>query len=271
MIVYFDRNVLSQLRRRTRGSSAGDEIALRAAIQRGNFLPVLSIVTLSETLLMQDQGQALDEVRWIIGLTGGIRVVKDVVPLINECMRAYAEGAAPPPPYTTTLDLSRVMSPAPHDLGALLRASLDYKEQRAGFADTWTRALEAWRAETTRRPTFKEFVMAHAGEWLKTLAEREGVLDKCERRGLDGLLGLKTMRLAVVVPLALAYAKMFGDRELEEAHFGDLHHVVTATPADVFVTHDGRLRELIHRARVPAMELLSFTQLMQQLSATAYA
>ncbi len=65
----------------------------------------------------------------------------------------------------------------------LLRATLQYQQQRTAFADAWTRALEAWTAETTRRLGFKEFVTAHAGEWLRTLAERAGVLDECERRG----------------------------------------------------------------------------------------
>jgi hypothetical protein len=70
MIAYLDRNVLSQLRQRSRGASAEDEVALRAARERGQLLIPLSIVTLSETLLMEDTKQALHEVRCIVGLPG---------------------------------------------------------------------------------------------------------------------------------------------------------------------------------------------------------
>jgi hypothetical protein len=268
MIAYLDRNIFSQLRRRTRGATVEDETVLRAAIQRGDLSLILSVVTLSETLLMQDRDQALDEIRWVIGLTGLTHIVKDVVALINDCIQAYAHGAPPPPPYTMSLDLSPFLSPTPDFLNGLVGVIEEYGRQRTAFSDMWTRRLEAWKAEGTDHLPFKEFVETHAGEWLRALAERAGVLDDSERRGLDGLLSLKTMRLAVVVPLALAYAKMFRDRELEEADFGDLHHIVTATPANVFVTHEGRLRELIHRARVPSMELLTLTQLVRRMSDT---
>lgn len=86
------------------------------------------------------------------------------------------------------------------------------------------------------------------------------------RRGFPELLDLKTIRLGVVVPLALAHAKIFGEREVEEAHFGDLHHVVTATPADVFVAHDRPLKELLHRAQVPELEVLTLPQLLRRLA-----
>jgi hypothetical protein len=79
------------------------------------------------------------------------------------------------------------------------------------------------------------------------------------------LLTRKTVRLGVVIPFVLAHAKILGDRELEEAHFGDLHHAITATCADVFVTHDGPLRALIQRAHVPGLEVLTLPQLVRQL------
>jgi len=269
MIAYFDRNIFSQIRKRERGASADDEIALRNAVKHGNFVLPLSIVTLSETLLMDDKKQAFDEARWIIGLTGRGHVVNDVVPLLIYCLRAYANGTEPPTPYVTTLDLTRVESPTPRDRGALLKTALDYKRQRTAWTDRWTASLGAWRDEQHSR--LDDFLNAHTGEWLRHMAERAGVRAECERRGWEGLLALKTIRLGVVVPLILAHAKIFGNRELEEAHFGDLHHVVTATCADIFITHDGRLRELIHRAKVPGLEVLKLPQLVRRLDGVGTA
>ncbi len=269
MIAYLDRNIFSQLRQRTRGASAEDEIALRNAVKRADLVLPLSIVTLSETLLMEDKKQAFDEARWIVGLTGRGHVVNDVVPLLIYCLRAYANGTEPPTPYVTTLDLARVASPTPRDRGALLKTMLDYKRQRAAWTDWWTGALGAWRNEQHSR--LDDFLNAHTEEWLRHMAERAGVRAECERRGWKELLALKTIRLGVVVPLILAHAKIFRDSELEEAHFGDLHHVVTATCADIFVTHDGRLRELIHRANVPGLEVLKLPQLVRQLDGVGTA
>jgi len=140
MIAYVDRNVLSRLRRRSE-----DEVALRAAIKRGDHVFPLGIVTLSETLLMDDKAQAFHEIRWIVGLTWRRRVVNDTVPTCDDCVRAYAFDGAPPSPYVTTLDLARVTSPTPRDKGVLLMKSLDYKPQRTrgpaggpvGWVDLW--------------------------------------------------------------------------------------------------------------------------------------
>jgi len=269
MIAYLDRNVLSQLRQRTRGVSAEDEIALRKAVKRGNLVLPLSIVTLSETLLMEDKKRAFDEARWIVGLTGRGHVLNDTVPLLIHCLRAYARGVEPPTPYVTTLDLTRVESPTPRDRGALLKTMLDYKRQRTAWTERWTGALEAWGDE--QHSKLNDFLNAHTGEWQRHMAERAGVHTECERRGWEGLLALKTIRLGVIAPLILAHAKIFRDRELEEAHFGDLHHVVTATCADVFVTHDRRLRELIHRAQVPDLEVLTLPQLVRRLNSVGTA
>lgn len=267
MIAYLDRNVLSHLRQRTSGASAQDEVILRAAIKRGDLVLPLSIVTLSETLLMDDTTQAFHEIRWIVGLTGRRHVVNDTVPLLRGCLRAYAYAAQPPSPYVTTLDLARVTSPTPRDKGALLKTMLIYKQQRTAYAYGWTRELEAWKDDA--RLTFNEFLNKHATEWLRAMVYDARVRAGCEQRGWDGLLGLKTIRLGVVVPFVLAHAKIRGDRELEEAHFGDLHHACTATCADVFVTHDGPLRALIHRAQVPGLKVLTLTQLVRLLTGRA--
>ncbi|HEV2359137.1 MAG TPA: hypothetical protein VGZ23_16210 [bacterium] len=266
MIVYLDRNVLSHLRHRTRGAMDQDEATLRMATKHGHLSLSLSIVTVSEVLLMDNKKQALDEIRWIVGLTDRAHIINHVVPLLNDCFRAYARGTgAAASPYATNLDLARLTSPTPRDYGALLRTVLTYKQQRTAWTDGWTHAMERWRAAMPRRLTFKQFMNAHAVEWLRIMAERAGVLVQCERRGWAGLLALKPIRLGVVVPLVLAHARMFGNRELEEAHFGDLHHAASASPADVFVTHDGRLRELIRRAQVGDMEVLTLRELIRRL------
>jgi hypothetical protein len=136
----------------------------------------------------------------------------------------------------------------------------------------WTTAADAifkTLIKNATKPTAQSSVHAaikvFAASYIAGFWSIAGARVGCERRGWGGLLALKTIRLGVVVPLALAYAKMFKDQELEEAHFGDLHHAAAAVPAEVFVTHDRRLRALIHRARVTGLEVMTLPQLLRAI------
>jgi hypothetical protein len=263
---YLDRNVMSHLKRHIGGASPEHEASLRVAIREGRLAIPLSTVTLSETLLMDNNKQAFDEARWIIGLTGRGHVINDVVPLLNDCVRAYAHGASDPSPYVTTLDLSLITSATPRNVGRILMVMLEYKRQRAIWVEEWTARFERWKARISGKRTAQQFIDDNASEWLETFTDRAGVRAGCEQRGWDGLLGLKTLRLGVIPPLLLAHAKIFHDTNLEEAHFGDLHHLVEATTADLFVSHDRRLRELLSRTHVPGLEAITLPQLVRRLA-----
>ncbi len=281
MIVYFDRNVLNQIYRGKRGATKNAESALRRAIRHDKTIePVLSIVTLSEALIMQDvtgtmEAGTLQEIQWIVRLTGRNRVVKDARLLIDESIRAYANNKQPPTPYIRTLDLSKLLRPTRRDIQELLSVAHQYRQQRTDFVQTWMGTLDAMRAEKQsatppfdryqkEKPSLKQFWNDIAPPWVERLADRVGVLDKCRVRGMSGLMALKTIRLAVGLPVSLAYAGLFENRAVEGGDFGDIHHVVTAAPADAFVTHDGPLRGLLHCLQIAGLELLTLAGLFHR-------
>lgn len=281
MIVYFDRNVLSHIYRGKRGATRTAESELRRAIRHDRTIePLLSVVTLSEALIMKDvtgamESETLQEIQWIARLTGRKRVVKDARLLIYESVRAYANKKEPPTPYVQTLDLSRLLHPARADIHGLLRAARHYQEQRTDFVQTWMGALNSMRAEMhsatppfdkyqKQKPSLRQFWDDIAPPWAERLANSVDVLEKCLVRGMSGLLALKIIRLAVGLPVALAYASLFENRAVKEGGFGDIHHVVTAAPADAFVTHDRSLRGLLRRLRIVGLEVLTLSGLLRR-------
>jgi hypothetical protein len=87
-----------------------------------------------------------------------------------------------------------------------------------------------------------------------------GLGEECRRRGAAGLLEVRPVRFATGAMASLIYAQVVGDgRESRYPHIGDgydLHHALMASAADVFVTYDKRLANLLDRVPLNGFRVL---------------
>ncbi len=77
-----------------------------------------------------------------------------------------------------------------------------------------------------------------------------GVLLEAKSRGLDGLLNVKSVGLAVGANLSLMYAHQFENRVPKSGDSRDILHAIIGSNADIFVTDDGELRRVLNRVPV---------------------
>ena len=123
---------------------------------------------------------------------------------------------------------------------------------QAEWEQRWGRE---WPEASERRALKFEAFWAKAKVKLaENLADRINLGDACRKRGLDGLLNIRAVRLGVIAAASMLFAQMGGDgSEPRQPRIGDaydLWHAILASSADLFVTHDERLAKALNRVPV---------------------
>jgi hypothetical protein len=103
------------------------------------------------------------------------------------------------------------------------------------------------------RRSFREYFEAHAVWFARDLAERAGVLPAVQSRGVNDLLDLPSVRMAVGASLSLPYSQIIENQAPRIGDSRDVHHAIAASVAEVFVTHDGPLAERLRQ--IPTCQL----------------
>jgi hypothetical protein len=105
--------------------------------------------------------------------------------------------------------------------------------------------------------SFDEYWAIGSPAWANAFAERVGAGEACRRRGLDGLLRSRPVRLAVGASMSQAYAQIEGRPKRGDDY--DQRQAITASAVDVFVTKDVGFAK--HVSRIPDTGLQVVTSL----------
>ena len=136
-----------------------------------------------------------------------------------------------------------------------------------GFRQTMTegraKGLAQWEivvANAGRNPTFSEYWEAGAISFAEDLVPPDS-LEGCRARGFEGLLEIRTVRLAVDALMSLIFSQIVGEgpqsRTPQRGDAYDLWHAILASLAEVFVTYDERLAASLSRIPVDGFRVFS--------------
>ncbi|MGO9266003.1 MAG: hypothetical protein ACLQBA_14180 [Candidatus Binataceae bacterium] len=259
MAAYLDSNVFDHLYKKI-GCTSTDIANLRKKIYGRELSLLLSIHTLEEILLDRRARPELMVAKTKLTLSLGNfrRMVKPCDQLLTDDIRSHAATGAAARPFIDT-DLQNVMTDGiaelvesdGEELDEEMIAALDNaKRRKEGFRAAMKEQLEFIRelAKSAGGVSFDQYFEAGAELFVKKLAERQGVLDECQRRGFDELLHIRSVRMMVGASLSFLYAWTF---ERQSRNLGDsidlLHAVSAAAVAETFVTDDAQLRRLLER------------------------
>jgi hypothetical protein len=100
----------------------------------------------------------------------------------------------------------------------------------------------------------------------ESLVKWPEVLEACRVRGIDGLLDQRSVRLCVGANISLVYAQDFKGRQPEAKRAmgdaWDMLHAVSASAADIFVTHDRAFTDVMKRVPINDFEVLGLHGLL---------
>jgi hypothetical protein len=266
---YLDANVYNDVERAE--ITAGEIDAVRAARKRGDITPCLSVVDLEESLGLwtDDRPAAIRRLRVARDLAGFDNLLKQPSDLMTEAIVAYATGASVPSPLMRRPErrhLASVFNKIANGsttFNPMVKETLaDVKKQKeqfkAGMQEGLARSLaelgEKHRLEEFRDVPFKDFFAAGAAGWAEDFADHVGrdIGDACRERGLDGLLGIRTVRVTVGTAMSIVHSQVCGGRKPDFGDSYDLWHAALASATDVLVTRDERLFD--HVSRIPGVD-----------------
>ena len=102
--------------------------------------------------------------------------------------------------------------------------------------------------------------------WLaEGLAKRARALGKVKRRGMPGLLKVKSVALAVGANLSLIYSHHFEGRSPASGDLRDVLHAIAASSADIFITNDRNLASVLGRIPVEGFQVMNLKGLLDSL------
>jgi hypothetical protein len=277
MAVYLDTNVFDHLYKKI-GCTSVDIANLRKKIYGRELSLPLSIHTLEEILLDRRARPELlvAKVKLTLSLGNFRRMVKPCDQLLTDDIRAYAATGAADRPFIDA-NLQNIISDGIGELietdgeeldEDLIAALEETKRRKENFRAAMRAMLESVRELTKSAGTsFAEYFDLGAQTFVERVIERRGLLSECKRRGIDGLLQIRSVRMMVGETLSYLYGLTFEERS---ASLGDsidmLHTVSAAAVAETFVTDDATLRRLVARVPLEGFEVLDLPGFLQRVS-----
>jgi len=270
--VYFDTNVFDHIYKRT-SISESDLLALDSAVKTGKISVLPSITNFEEVVcvLVSRPNLAIAELRLILRLTDIQNLLKPHFLLVSDDIKSYALTGLPSQPFIDDSVIQSILrilqNPSQQDMAELLPVVKATQEQKqglySGMEETREKILLEAKKLEGRRPSFNDYWKEFAKKRAESFAERVGVLDACKKRGINGLLELRSVRLALGMNLSLFYAQTLERRTPKIGDSRDIHHAIIASAADGFVTDDGEFARLLSRVLIEDFEVMNLNDLFE--------
>ncbi len=285
--VYLDANVIGHLVGHSDGLSQEDADKLVMLCSSGKVEPVFNILGLEEQLAAGPivANRLLDYSLRILNFD---KIVKEPKGLLGDDIRSYAYNGCADTPYYSGEKLANLqrnikdvlVSYTPEKYSELCSSVGDSSQQQSinmknvlvtairrfdeeGASKGLRGGLTDWRKETT----FSHFWEIQAESWAECFADRSGVLAKCKKRGIQGLLEIRSVRMGVGIIIAHLYNYIIEKKNPERSDSTDwLHASAAAATTDRFVCHDKRLRRLCGCVPLDGFRALRLPDFMEEMA-----
>lgn len=275
MIVYFDTNIFDHLEQ-LNGVTAWDLFRIRRAVNHGCVRLILSYLSIEETLfIVSSQPQRAEaRVKLILELADKHLLTRGHHQIINDDIRTYAEGFSAQSHFESLTpwiesEIWRLVAPVGRDvreLSSVVNETRRIKKEYQVFMTKGRKKLKP-KADSigASRYPFERYWKNNYGWLVEGLAKRARVLVKAKRRGIDGLLRLKSVALAVGANLSLLYSQHFENQTPRPGDSRDILHAIAASGADIFVTNDRKLETVLARIPVDGFRVMNLRAFLNWL------
>lgn len=275
MIAYFDTVVFDSLYNKA-GHTSADIANLRKAIYGRNLSIRLGIHSLEEILIARKAPpQALAaQLKLTLSLANSRAMIKPCHQLLRDDIRAYAATGAADRPFVR----GEIQNACAEGIAALIESDGEDIEDEFVEALEQTRrgkervreiiartATSAGARVQTRYPSFIQYWDAHAARAAEVLAEAVEPSCAIGPDRIDGLLSVKSVRMAAGVALSSAYEAAF-DPDYDFAG-GRFHHAISAAAAaEIFVAGDARTGAIVGRVPIDGFAVLDLAAFLKTLA-----
>ncbi len=260
-IVYFDTNVFNYLIEEGLFSDDEKKI-LQISVKNGKISIPLSIINLEEVFLtLESHPNKADKLFHILSeITDCRKMVKPPEILLAEDIKSYIKNRAPSNPFfsDSTLKINHKQLKNPKRRMEFNEVINKIKAEKINFKLENIAARKMVLSEAERLhpvPTFGEFCELHRHLFSRDLIEKVGLLEESKYLNIINLLGIRSVRLFVGWCVSYIYGQLFEKRKPDRGDSRDMKHAVLASVADIFVTYDRNLAELMKRIPIKNLEI----------------
>ncbi len=251
-LIYFDKNVCNAVKNHL-FTGSGEYELIKSSIKAGIITIPVSLTVLEEALpihrsrskiMFMLEKQVLSElVNWDL-------IIKYPADLLREEIEAYVSDRRPNPFDNYTLSPDDLFNDDPKHAAAWDKVDVETKKQKQPHWDS----LLAIRRKFLDIPRdqrlgpnfpFSRFWEIQVLNTLEQYVAKFGFLKQCKKKGIDGLLNFRAVRLTVGYDLAYYYAKFICEGRMLTSDSLDQHHAALTSAADIFVTNDERLAKIL--------------------------
>lgn len=273
--VYFDTNVYDHIHKR-QPMLGSDLTRLQLAVDRGTISIPVSPHVLEEIIAAVNGAYEVvgPELALVRRLTDRTKILADPKTMLEQDVRRYARGRRPAPPFTTdpkAQEFVHWLLDCDLRSSDLLEATEMFRRQKEAFREDMENAKRRNR-KLMRDPKARSNIANFDNYWdfaalwlAKSMAEQMGLLPECTRRGGQGLLQIRSVRLRIGILALLYYVQNIEGLSPRAGDSRDALHAVCASPADTFVTDDKRFAKLLKRIPMDNFQVLNLDEFLTQI------
>jgi hypothetical protein len=272
VIVYLDTTAYAHIYGKI-GCTGADIAQLRKAIYGRELSIRLSVHTLAEILLahkVSPQGLAA-QIKLTLSLANSRTLIKPCEQLLRDDIQSYAARGEADRPFlrgdtqnAISAGLAELIESDGEELedefAEVLQESQQQKQQFLAMLEQARHMLPSIAGQVAERMSFDQYFETAAKSAVEVLAGYVGAGDACRRRGLEGLLHIKSVRMSLIAALGSSYTSA------NPASPASIHHAVSAAAvADRFVCDDILTRQLLSRAPNDNFEVITLPEFLKRL------
>ncbi|MEI6125079.1 MAG: hypothetical protein WCQ99_00860 [Pseudomonadota bacterium] len=270
--IYFDTNIYDHIYKND-GITLSDYTYLNLKIKNNNISILPSILNIEEiySALKYNHVLVVEELKLIKNLAICQKIIKAPLTLLQDDIQCFAEGIPLFPPFISDSLLIKDINDFldwPMGKRDFEKVIIETLEQKKSFQSYLLKAKKDSPAKIKNNAnhlTFKEFLNRYQLLFSEALAEKTGLLAKCQSRDIGKLLNIKSIYLYTGVGLSLVYAVEFENRSPKSGDSRDLLHALCACAADIFVTNDSQFLRLIKRLPVENYTIMNINEFLEYL------
>lgn len=281
--VYFDRNVFADICELRNGLTNENVKKIQRAVDTSSISISASFTLFEETLQVLRQSEASydQQIKTVLSLIDKRRMIKQPKDILKDDCHTYAISNSQ---YERTFDvppqLAELLDPS-KNREALLALSDKVSQFFGGAASNITDGLlearEVGEKSNVGHPdSFESLWDELSLTIVKCLLERHPrwIRRKCIKRGLEGMLRVKSIRLYAIYYVSLVHSGWFGvqevPRKMKAGDLGDWFHAVQSSAASLFVTQEnkervGKLPFILNQLPTPRFEVLSLQEFLNRI------
>ncbi len=253
MIAYLDFGAFDSLYRRD-GCTAADVASLRKSVYGRNLALALSIHHLEEIVIARRvPPQALSaQIRFTLSFASLRYLLKPSADLLIDEIRSYAASGAAGSPFLHGPAADAISS----GIGELIESDGEEIAEEFVAALELARARRADLAAIVERARVASAAAADAERSvaaMRALAGAAGALAGCDQRGIEGLLGLRIVRMAAGIAAAPPEPPLID------------HAIAAAARAEIVVSADPRMREMVTRLALDGLASSSLPEFIDSI------